>query len=60
MTERIAGLAAEAVADNKRLINSRYEAAGFPDRPRLRPGLSSQVTASFLAAYVQIGAGRRG
>jgi enoyl-CoA hydratase/carnithine racemase len=29
MTERIAGLAAEAVADNKRLINSSYEAAGF-------------------------------
>jgi enoyl-CoA hydratase len=29
MTDRIAGLKAEAVADNKRLINSRYEAAGF-------------------------------
>ena len=29
MTDRITGLKAEAVADNKRLINSRYETAGF-------------------------------
>jgi enoyl-CoA hydratase/carnithine racemase len=29
ITDRIAGLKAEAVADNKRLINERYEAAGF-------------------------------
>jgi enoyl-CoA hydratase/carnithine racemase len=29
ITERIAGLKPEAVAANKRLINSRYERAGF-------------------------------
>jgi enoyl-CoA hydratase/carnithine racemase len=29
ITDRITGLKPEAVADNKRLINSRYEAAGF-------------------------------
>jgi enoyl-CoA hydratase len=29
ITDRIAGLKAEAVAGNKRLINSRYETAGF-------------------------------
>ena len=29
ITDRIAGLKAEAVADNKRLINRKYEAAGF-------------------------------
>jgi hypothetical protein len=29
VTARIAGLKPEAVAANKRLVNSRYEAAGF-------------------------------
>ncbi len=60
MTERIAGRAAEAMADNKRLIKQQVGGGGLPDRPRLRGGLSSQVIASDLATNVQVGAGRRG
>jgi hypothetical protein len=37
ITDRIAGLEAEAVAGNKRLINSKYEAAGFTIIDGYRP-----------------------